>query len=327
MMSTPNEFFTAKTITLSRDKLFSFFVAAGAFGFSLFLLPFGVEGDQFFYRNFYEGSAGLPYGELLEFQQSIIGSIEPLYGVLARLFSPYIGKDEFSAGLNFFLVYQVCLYMRKMRVMWWIILVLIFCNYYSYVLLFSAERLKLSLILFLLFLNSKGWLRAVGFAAAPLAHAQVLILYFVGGVRRGYQSLLDMIMRGTVKKKGMVLTVLATIASLGLLVFLSSHIFDKLSRYQGEGISEIFKSTVFLILALFFAPRKFECLVSFFPIIVIAYFVGDERVNIFAFFLYLCYSLEMRRGANILNYLIFGYFFVQGVSFIENLVRYGSGYV
>jgi len=322
-----DNFLLTKTITLSKDKLFSFLAAIGVFVFSLYLLPYGVEGDQFFYRNFYEGSIGLPYGELLEFQRSTIGSIEPLYGVLASLFSPYIGKDQFSAGLNFFLAYQAALYMRRARVVWWLIFVLIFCNYYSYVLLFSAERLKLSLILFLLFLNSKGWLRLLGFAAAPLAHAQILILYFVGGILKGCQSLFDMLAMGVVKKKSLLLTLLAIVASSVLIAFLSSHIFDKLSRYQGEGISEIFKSVVFLVLALFFAPRKLECLLSFAPVIATAYFVGDARVNVFAFFLYLYYSLKVRRGVSFLNFLLLAYFLVQGFNFIDNLIHFGSGYV
>jgi hypothetical protein len=315
-----------KTLTLSRSRVFSFFVGLGVLIFSLQLLPYGTEGDQYFYRRFYEGAAGLPYKDLMDFQLSVIGSIEPLYGLLAKLFSPHVDKDVFSAGLNFLLAYQIALYLRRLNVVWWMVLLIIFGNYYSYVLFFSAERLKLSLVFFLFFLNSASSLRFLGFVIAPLAHAQILILYFVGGVKEVGGRVWDAIWHGTLNKREIAIAFLALIVGLGLSIFLSSHILDKLGRYEGEGFSEIYKSAAFMVLALYFAPRKWECVVSFFPIIVVAYLIGDSRVNIFAFFLFFHYSLSVRRGANLINLALCIYFLAQGWGFLENIIKFGDGY-
>lgn len=117
------------------------------FAFSLLVFPYYQEGDQLFYRAFYDGIQGLSFADAFVFYQGTLGTFEPLYFIFSYSVSAFLTKDTALSIVNAlfaFLLFKRLLEYRTHP----IVIGLISLNFYFLVLLFSAERLKLSLLFF-----------------------------------------------------------------------------------------------------------------------------------------------------------------------------------
>ena len=293
---------------------------------SLIVFPYVVTGDQEFYRSFYEGVAELPFAQGFDFYKSSLGTSEPGYFLLAYLFSGLISKDLLFSILNFILFHQLFLWMLRNDVSRFLY-PLCYLNFYILVLAFSAERLKLSLLLFLIGCCASSVWRVLFFIASIFSHVQVLILIVLTQIRKLYEVLSDLVL-GRVGYGFLSLSILSLFMII-VLFLLKGHIVSKLHAYIGVwgGEEAMLKPLVFTVLSMLYAQNnRLEAFAASLPLVVCAYFVGGERIVIFSFFVFMFYALQFKRGLNWGVAITSLYFSYQGLFFVVNIFSHGDGF-
>ena len=300
--------------------------ALPVFFISLVIFPYFFSGDQEFYRNFYEGVSELPFTEAFSFYKSSLGTSEPGYFLLVYVFSSLMSKDLLFSILNFLLFQQIYSWFLKHNVSR-ILFPLIYLNFYLLVLAFSAERLKLALLLFLIGYCARGGTRFLFLTASIFAHVQVLILLFCTQVRR-IIDVLKALAQGRAGSGFFYLGFL-TIGMIIVLFIMREHIESKFGAYYGVwgGPQSMVKPLVFTLLAVIYAQgSKVEAAAASLPLVICAYFIGDERIVIFSYFVFMFYGLQANRGLNVGVILTNLYFSYKGVYFLINIILFGNGF-
>ena len=295
------------------------------FAFSLLVFPYYQEGDQQFYRAFYDGTQGLSFADAFVFYQGTLGTFEPLYFIFSYSVSAFLTKDTALSIVNAlfaFLLFKRLLEYRTHP----IVIGLISLNFYFLVLLFSAERLKLSLLFFLLAAGNTGLTRYSWLLASVLAHLQTLVLLCAIHTRR-LLSAARRLLNGFVGVD-LVALVLTGVGMSIVLVVMYGHISMKAAHYyetQG-GIEGALKPAIFALLSIWYASRKTEALISSSLIVILSLFFGSERLAIFGYFIFMHYSLSINRGLNVATIITSAYFAVKGIFFLENVFLTGDGF-
>ena len=230
-------------------------------------------------------------------------------------------------GILMFFVAKILLIQRINKIF---IFSLVF-NFYSLALFFSAERLKFSLLFFVLFLyyfnnKRKGLLLLF---LSVLTHVQTVLLLSSTYINRIYRRCLIFFKTGRLKKTPYFLV--ALVVSIAFVYILKDHLSSKFNSYIGQGFNliSISKPFMFVILSYFANKNKkdfMKILILFLPIIVGSFIFGESRIVIFAYFLFLFVSFKKSPRINIYILLTSLYFFYKGVLFLDNVMLYGNGY-
>jgi len=295
-----------------------------AFIMSLHFSQLYVEGDQYHYTRLYNSLTHASVTEVPILQLAHTGSIEPLYGLIAWVGSKIAAKEVWFSLFNTILVILLFALLRKNRISM-IVYPLVFTNYYLFVLLFAAERLKFAIICLLLFgLIESKW-RYFWAALSPLFHLQS-VLFASGIVGSEISKLLRRIMRGKLPLRPVVVTML--ILSLLAAIFLTfqTRISIKFAHYQGSGVGELVKSIVFFVIAIAFSRDRLQTIIAFSGLFVAAYLLGDTRINMVAFLFALYPTFGWLKGANPVTILLLTYFSLNGIVFLSNIADHGTGY-
>jgi len=294
------------------------------FGFSIYYMQFYIHGDQRAYRGFYESILNAPIAELPLLQQRHTGSAEPLYGILMWVGAQFTSKDIWISVFNAVLGLIVLRLLISRRVSLYIY-PLIFSNFYLIVLFFGAERLKFAVIMALLFIASSGRWKYVFALLAPMFHFQIFLL--AGALAGGQFSTL---VRGVFAGKLRLLSIVSTFAlaaGVGLtFLYFSDLIQDKASNYEGAGLSGLWKTVIFFVVAIFFTNDRISTALSFGILASAILAVGEERVNLMSFFLAITASFSWNRGFNPITIMMLAYFSYTGVIFLDNIVKFGNGF-
>ncbi len=297
-----------------------------AFVFSIYILPFYTEGDQAHYIKLYKDC--FISGEDQWFcYVNTIGSAEPIYFLLTKIAQGFVGKDFYISIANAALVFLITLIILKnYKVVWHRHLFLwsIFLNYYLMVLFFSAERLKFSLIFFLiatLFLNIKY--KIIFYLVALFTHLQSGLLfspYLTSLIVKKELSLL----------KKFLIFFTTVLVGLAVFLLLREHIESKLLAYTSEedasNIMGVLKTLIFIVLAVS-TTRKLDPLLAGLPLVIASFIFGGERISILAFFLYLGYVIYYQRKMDVIMFMVMLYFIFTGYKFLNNILIYGTGYL
>jgi len=95
---------------------------------------------------------------------------------------------------------------------------------------------------------------------------------------------------------------------------------------NANGIRGILKPLVFLVGTLIYSKNKLSTLCLFVPLILAAFLLGDSRVNMFCFFIFLYSALQVKNGFNIGILLTIVYFGLKNFYFVDQIVKYGNGF-
>lgn len=306
-------------------RLQSALYAVLIFVFSMVVFPYYEGGDQLHYREFYGAVSEMPLLEAYEYYASALGSREPVYFFLVYCLSPCFEKDFLFSLTNALLGFLAVSRLVSNGVRFYIVPLVVF-NFYALVLFFPAERLKLAVLLFMVGCFWRGWLRYLFWGAAIFSHTQTMLLVLSAQSRRVIGVFVSL-MRGKVNGGGGFLLLVAVLLCV-FVVFMRGHIFDKLAFYvEFGGVGAVVKPLIFSGLAAYCASgRRLEALVSSLPLVMVSFFVGDERIVIFSYFVFLYFALDRNRGANIPVVLTGGYFLVKGVFFLISIVTHGDGF-
>ncbi|MGF6089250.1 hypothetical protein [Pseudomonas sp. 18173] len=311
---------------ISREKYQALLWGLPFFLGSLLIFPYALLGDQEFYRNFYTGVVGLSLVEAFQFYRGALGTSEPGYFLFSFIFAPYFNKDILFSIVNYLFAYNVFLWLIRNGVSR-LLFPLVYLNFYILVLAFSAERLKLSLLLFLMGACSSGVIRYALYAFSTLTHVQTLMLVVVAQVR----EVLHIVRRLFVGKIGVgfISLFLLMVGILLVVVLLKEHIESKLMFYAGTwgGLEAMLKPLIFTALSMCYArSRKVEAVLASLPMVLASYYIGAERVVIFSYFVFMYYGLQSKRGINVPVVFTLLYFGYKGLDFLVNIFLYSDGF-
>lgn len=292
---------------------------------SLWVFSFYDAGDQAFYRFFYEHVASLPLAEALIFYKNQIGSSEPVYFFFVYLLSPILNKDLLFSAVNGVLAYFSVLWLLKNQVSRNII-ILLCVNFYVIVILFSAERLKLALLFFVLASVVKLPWKYLLWCCSVLSHMQTAILLCIS-LSDNILALPKLLKRKILSKELIYFSVFLVSLVVGIYI-LKDHLIFKITSYaQAGGIKALFKPVIFLLLTLWVARKEaIAAVVSHLPLLAAAFIIGEGRIVIFSYFVFLYYGLRYKNGLNLPVIATSIYFMLGGFVFLFKIFTYGQGF-
>lgn len=309
------------------DFIYAFLFAFFSFFFSLYFFEFYVNGDQVFYTRFYENVSRYGFFGGYIYYNAQLGAREPVFYVLVFLLSPFIQKAVLFSFINAVLGFFLAKGLLRLKMVP-ILLLPLASNLYLITLYLSAERLKVSLTFFVIALtlrNSK--LRNMFLGLSVLSHFQSAIL-IIPQYSRIISDTMKKLLHGKLYYKSFKLFFLF-IAGVGLFVVFQDALLRKISGYSDsyQGITNIINPLIFCLLTVYFRiNKKFETVVLHLPIIVAAYFLGDMRMTIFSYFIFMFFAVQYKRGLNFWVLISLIYFSIKGFGFLERVLLYGNGF-
>ncbi|MBV1899521.1 MAG: hypothetical protein KUG63_09160 [Cycloclasticus sp.] len=292
---------------------------------TLIIWPYAFGGDQVHYRMVYEKLGSLDLIEGYSFYNQALSAYELGHFILSWLFARVLEQNIFIACANLFLGYFAMQLFKKWGVSLFIAAPIVLTNFYFLVLYFSAERLKFGVLFFLISMLCFDRLRCFYSAIffAIISHFQMLIIY--SGQLFCYlaQKLAYFFQTLLLSKRLLLLMVFFFL--LGFLTL--DALLIKFDAYlEFRGVSNLFRITIFLALALFYSKKRTETVLVFIPLIVAVILVGGERVNMFGYFAFLYYALPVNRGVNVGVLVTSTYYTYWSVFFLKNIIEYGDGF-
>lgn len=294
---------------------------------SWILLGFYTGGDNRFYAAFYNVLPSLDLSDVRFSQRAMVGGSEPLYGALMWLGARLdIDRIVYLSLFNGVLVASLLVVVRRAGA-GWLFCALVFSNYYLFVLLLAAERLKFAYVAVLLALMFRGWVRWLLLLLAPFLHFQTLIAYLCAALPLLRRVALASIRSASVWRLAAV--GIGVLLGAAMLIPLLPAIQGKLAAYSGRGlvVFELANLTALWVAGLLVTQRKADFSLMMLASIVAAVIVGPERVNMIGVTLFIGHLLAERRVNNWVVYLIMGYLSAKSVGFIYNVVHFGNGFM
>jgi len=301
-------------------------------GIICFLISFSLlqnytGGDQVPYRIFYEKIADLSFWDVGLVAKSVIDSNEPLAWFVLWLGS-YIGidKDVWISFLNVVLILGLFALLVRHKAPWYVSL-LIFTNFYIFVLMTSAERLKISYILLIFAFLSVSYKRYIFLFLTPFAHLQSIIFLAGLALFSLHGVITDSVKKFKIKPPPLIKSVFLIIMTTPLILLLESGIVSKLNKYLNSSLKIEFASiTILLVLTTIVTPNKMRMLLAFVPMFSAVFLIGGFRVNMVAVTLALGILMLEQRLKHPLVLLLLFYFSFKSILFVYNIYIHGEGF-
>lgn len=277
-------------------------------------------GDPAYYQKFYDSLVGRDVIWALLSQRDYLGSSELIYPVVAWMGSnAFIERHVLMAAIDG-AMYAVLFNVLRSYRCHPIFIALCLTNFYVIVLATSAERLKFAYICLFLALMTAGRIKLLWMALAPLAHFQSLITH-------GSILIWHFFAHLSAKAK-VAIGATAVVGAMVLLYFFYGALLDKFAAYQGRGgLLDILSGMALVGIALAIFQNRMRVFITFAPLIALTFILGSERMNMVTFttFIYIC--LMEKKTSHPAVLLVMAYFSVKAVQFIDNVLKYGNGFV
>jgi len=312
-------------MTILEYKKFSAFVALIVFALSLLISPHYMLGDQEHYRGVFEILPTLSFVNGFIHYSQALSSIEPGHYTISWIFSRFLEKDLFISILNAILAFYSMQLLIRWRASIYVAASIVLTNFYFYVLFFAAERLKVSFIFLTMALAHVNGSKFYFFSAlSAISHIQILIVYMMLLFREFSIEFIRIITSGKIKKYFLI----GLIAFFLTLVVMSGQIIEKLSAYVviGFDIQSVYKLLVFYFMTLVYSRNRSDVTILFIPLFIAVLMIGDERINMFGYFVFLYYAIPINKGFNMGVVLTSAYFFYKTIIFVHNIIVSGDGF-
>lgn len=289
------------------------------------LSPFYIGGDQLHYRRVYDEISSLKLSEAYTYYRSNLDSSELVHFLITYFASPVLGKDLVMSLFNAALAYAALRLCRTLGASPIIAALIPLTNYYFFTMYFSAERLKFAMIFLMLgvsFINKYRYFYFYSILAV-LSHTQIIIIYASMLLKLLFRNLVYLFNTG---RFPVYLLFLPLVVAAVIVVNYDQIISKFSSYYQDRSITEMNRSLIFLLLTLYVSKNKVNILVFFVPILIATMLVGGDRVNMLGYFLFLYFSLQYKRGLNLLNIVTTLYFGIKTVIFVSDIIMLGTGF-
>ncbi|ULT28253.1 hypothetical protein KUH03_17660 [Sphingobacterium sp. E70] len=281
-----------------KHLIHAYIFAGITFVLSIYVFPYYVSGDQLHYRLFYEEINNFSIGPGFIAYRNYLGASEPVYFFIVYFLNRLIEKDLLFSIINGLFAFFLAKNMLRLRIS----IPLLYCtliNFYFVVLLFSAERLKLSLLFFLIAILYKNSLKQYAFISfSILSHFQSLILVYVEKFNELKTQIVKYFRQGNLFK--IFLTIAAAIGFVAILFVMRGYLQDKLLAYSDRGgIQNVIKPIVFCFLAMYYSKEKLtDVFLMFLPLIFSSIVVGEERIVIFCYGIFMYFAIQVKGEKN-----------------------------
>ncbi|MFM1807044.1 MAG: hypothetical protein RL212_1303 [Pseudomonadota bacterium] len=293
-----------------------------ACGLAFVLGQYYISGDPVIYQEYYRNVSTLSLDDGYLYYRNNTGGIEPIYFLLTWIASQFFEKYWFDAILNSILLVLGLRYLNKNCVRKFLIPLLLI-NFYVFIMIFSADRLKLGFIIFLwggVLGEKKGW---VLFVTSVFAHVQMAVPAALYGIvkfcNRPLKRVLFPLFVGA----------LAMSAILLLFPQISEYISGKFDFYSRDVniVTSIAKVMVFVILIFrynFQQPRL--SIVISIALVLLSGLIGSDRVVMIAYFVFLYFGLRVNNGLNFGVIATSFYFSAKAGLFVYSVLTIGNAF-
>lgn len=320
-----------KLFQTGREVYLNVTVSLIVFVFSLSLSQIYTDGDQVGYHNAYRLVEGLGLRDGFSIYEKNISSADFVYFLLISLGSNLgIEKNTFMALINGILVFFALKLLEKWKVDFRVSCLIILTNFYVFVLYFAAERLKfgfLFLVISGLYFN-KSW-KFYSFAfLSIMAHFSMFFVFIALWMADCFNKL------STIRKekqlKELLLLFLVLLPPLLLFWYESKMLLWKLGTYiTANGYPTVMSFIPLgglIILTGIYTKNMRIAFFMFAPFVVGVVFLGGSRLNMLAYFVFLCFGLRVNAGLNAGILITSVYFFYKSIGFVANILVHGHGF-
>lgn len=293
---------------------------------SMYVSPYFTIGDQIHYRKVYSSLSNYNFLDGFIFFKNSLSSSEPMSYLITWIGSNLLddNKDLYISLFNAFMCFILVILLGKWKVGIPIIILVVFTNFYLYVLFFSAERMKYSMLFFLISIYNINKTRYFYFYVllAVLSHIQIMILYLTIFSNHSFLNLKNSVLRYKINKSFLITIIIIII----LIIIMQSQIIKKFYDYYASyGINNFYKTIIFFIMALYYSKNKSETIFLFIPLFIAIFFLGDMRINMFSYFIFLYYALRENNGYNLGIFVTSIYNLYKSIIYINNIFIYNYG--
>jgi hypothetical protein len=312
-----------------REALVFILTGFMVFAISLYISPLYTGGDQEAYHLAYEAVRGLWWGDGRGLYHSKISSHEYTHYLIILIGGILeVDKNLLMSIFNGILAAYVVRLFRFWGANLSLAVAMVLTNYYFYVLYFAAERVKFALfflVLSLLYIR-KPWVFIACTFLSLWAHFSFLFIY--SGV--WLSCLPEKIASWRKDKAGCITTIFyASLATLGVTLE-SKYLLWKFNTYNSikESISlaDLMPALGLLAFVFMYTERRIFALIHFMPILVGILILGDSRLNMLAYFIFLYYGLRFNGGLNVGVLLTTIYFTYKTWVFLSNIFVSSQGF-
>lgn len=306
-------------------------ICLGVFFLSMGFGYLYTEGDQGHYISAYESIENTDIFSALPIYRSHLATPEFGHFLIIWVFSSLLQVEKIVAMsvCNAVLAFVFIRWVRILGGSVGLAYIIVITNFYFWVLYLSAERLKIGFIFFLLFLLVSAQAKKAFFfyAMAVFSHLQFIIFAASIIIKNGIIFVVRLFNTCLVRRRLLGYILLLSVAIWSFFVQVGDYLLWKIPQYFSSiSIDSIWQVTLFWGLSVIYSRRWLDSFVLFLPLLIASIVVGPTRITIFAYFCFLYYGFQYKRGVNIWVALTSVYFMVKTVGFLINVWSTGQGY-
>lgn len=314
---------------LKKSILFIFILSV--FFVSYYFSNFDMAGDQVHYHKAYEKVKGFGYFKAMAQYRTVIFSFEPIHFSVVWIASNLgLSKSFFMSILNTMFVFLCYKYLTKRKFKFGYIILLLFTNYYLYVMYFTLEKLKVAFILLMVFLLYKDKFKKplLLFLLPVFTHFQMALLYFAAIAAKYIKFSKKIVIRVKRTPRYFLYAIAFITFALIVRILFSSFIMAKVLFYfkfsRGEGFKALINLAVIFMGTYFCTDRKKEVVIFY---IIFSFFIlllGSDRLNMFVYFGFLYYSRPERMLTKLMILSTAVYLQLKGITYLTALYIYAN---
>ena len=313
-------------MTINGERAAALSSAVLVFFYTYFLGALYVGGDQEHYRSVYEVSGSSSFLDSYLYYRGRIQSDEVGHFLITWFASQIFEKDLFNAFANSIFAFFSVRLLSKWGAHTLLALVISVFGYYHLAMYVSAERLKYASIFFVIgaFYFQRNRLTYLAFLISIITHLQYLVMIAAVFSGRFSAIFLDAYRFLRVRKSDITIIMLLLLFLILISIVFYDHIVYKIKAYhQVFGFTEYFRILLFFFGALFYSKEWVKVLATFSVLFLMVGLVGGDRVNLFGYFIFLFFALQVRKGFNFGVIATFIYYFVGWIEYVSWVVDCG----
>lgn len=305
-------------------------VMAGlAYWFSLWYVDAYYLGDVVNYARFYDAIYQVDPALWPMLQRNLLGSAEPLYPWIISLgTNADMGRVPYLSLWNAVLIGALTYALAKRKASI-IFAALLFTNYYLFVMLGPAERLKFAYICLAIMLCFDSLKARAAFGMASIFfHAQALIQLVAAAGYLTTKKLRDETVHPGRKMLFISALIVAVVPALYYFFgIVGVNLTQKAAFYseQSAGVAEAFQWVLLFIAGMWVFENRVAFAMAMLPLGAFTALYGD-RINIATLALFIALAVEQRKTSNPVILLVMAYMSFKSIQFLQDVAQYGTGY-
>ena len=304
-------------------------IFAVGYAFSTWLLEAYFAGDQRYYSDFWYAMRWAHPSQWRRLQLEYLSSSDPLYRVIIGA-GTYLTFDRiyYLAFWNGIFLSAIGYILLKYRASI-LFSLLIFTNFYLFVLLGSAERLKFAYIFLILAFCGGGmkWKGALSLMSV-FVHTQALVQFASSAIYYIIETRKEIFSNRW--KSIIFLVSVPVVIGLTMYMLISSggDVISQKAEFYGDesqGLAEIIQWVLILICGSVVFDKRLQFFVGMLPMGVLTALYGN-RINVATLAFFCTLALAQRKTAHPLVLAVMGYMSYKTIGFILNVLNTGQGF-